>query len=216
MTGREHHLKIFVWMMVGLIEKREVALPVWVSDVRSRATQSASTVRPFSRWLRNSRIKPMAIWKVYVRAIWAHVGEGRLYVALDTTSLVERVLLGGSRCKFHVSQLRYRILGSGYDVVLTNDGHDVKNGTQPSVLVTQYMNASFYIEHMSVVSGSYKGLSFRGAIHNGTALSVEYEDDSKVFTESSLVSFKPCARLSHTHYGSGGNTRIRWLSASAT
>ncbi len=29
----------------------------------------------------------MAIWKVYVRAILAHVGEGRLYVALDTTSL---------------------------------------------------------------------------------------------------------------------------------
>jgi len=58
-----------------------------VPYVRSRATQSASTVRRFSRWLRNSRIKPMAIWKVYVRAILAHVGEGRLYVALDTTSL---------------------------------------------------------------------------------------------------------------------------------
>lgn len=83
----KRHLKTFIWMMVGLIQEMEVALSAWVPYVHSRATQSASTVRRFSRWLRNPRIEPMAIWKVYVRAILAHAGEGRLYLALDTTSL---------------------------------------------------------------------------------------------------------------------------------
>ena len=83
----KRHLKTFLWMIVGLIEEMEVALPAWAPYVRSRATQSASTVRRFSRWLRNPRIEPMAIWKGYVKAILAWVGEGRLYLALDTTLL---------------------------------------------------------------------------------------------------------------------------------
>jgi len=83
----KRHLKTFLWMIVGLIEEMEVTLPAWATYVRSRATQSASTVRRFSRWLRNPRIEPMAIWKVYVKAILACAGEGRLYVALDTSSL---------------------------------------------------------------------------------------------------------------------------------
>lgn len=83
----KRHLKTFIWMTIGLIQEMNVALPRWVPYVHSRATQSASTVRRFSRWLRNPRIEPMAIWKVYGKAIWAYVGEGRLYVALDTTSL---------------------------------------------------------------------------------------------------------------------------------
>ena len=32
----KRHLKTFVWMMVGLIEEVEVALPAWVPYVRSR------------------------------------------------------------------------------------------------------------------------------------------------------------------------------------
>ena len=83
----KRHLKTFIWMIVGLIEEMEVALPTWVPYVRSRATQSASTVRRFSRWLRNPRIEPMVTWEVYVKAILAQVGKGRLYIALDTPSL---------------------------------------------------------------------------------------------------------------------------------
>jgi len=81
------HLKTFVWMIVGLILEMEVALPRWTPYVRSRATQAASTLRRFSRWLHNPRIEPMVIWSVYARALLAHVGEGRLCLALDTTAL---------------------------------------------------------------------------------------------------------------------------------
>lgn len=86
----KRHLKTFIWMIVGLIREMEVALPAWVPYVHSRATQAASIVRRFSRWLRNPRIEPMAIWKAYVKGILAHVGEGALYIALDTTLLWNR------------------------------------------------------------------------------------------------------------------------------
>ncbi len=34
----KRHLKTFLWMIVGLIEEMEVALPAWAPYVRSRAT----------------------------------------------------------------------------------------------------------------------------------------------------------------------------------
>ena len=80
------HLKTFIWMVVGVIEEMKVHLPAWAPYVRSRATQAASTVRRFARWLHNPRIQVGPIWAAYMRHVlqdW----EGRVYLALDTTSL---------------------------------------------------------------------------------------------------------------------------------
>lgn len=80
------HLKTFIWMLVGLIQEKNVQLPTWAPYVISRAQQAASTVRRFVRWLNNPRIQVNAIWQPYIRQVlqdW----QGRLYLALDTTSL---------------------------------------------------------------------------------------------------------------------------------
>lgn len=55
------HLKTFIWMLVGLIQEMEMTLTKGTPYVRRRATQAASTLRRFSRWLHNPRIEPMRI-----------------------------------------------------------------------------------------------------------------------------------------------------------
>ena len=83
------HLKTFVWMVVGLISGETVHLPVWAIYVVGRARQAASSVRRFARWLNNPRIDVTAIWQAYVRHV-LQSWSGRLYIALDTTSLWNR------------------------------------------------------------------------------------------------------------------------------
>ncbi len=83
------HLKTFVWIVVGLISGETVHLPVWAIYVVGRARQAASSVRRFARWLNNPRINVTAIWQAYVRHV-LQSRQGRLYIALDTTSLWNR------------------------------------------------------------------------------------------------------------------------------
>ena len=71
--------------MLGLICSKTVSLGAWVPFVVSRAHYAQSTVRRFSRWLENNRIKPQPLYGPLIeQALSTWVGK-RLYVALDTS-----------------------------------------------------------------------------------------------------------------------------------
>jgi hypothetical protein len=81
------HRQTLAWMMLGLISSKTVSLGAWVPFVVSRARYAQSTVRRFSRWLHNNRIKPQPLYAPLIKqALSAWVGK-RLYVALDTSML---------------------------------------------------------------------------------------------------------------------------------
>ena len=81
------HQQTLAWMMLGLISSKTIRLGAWVPFVVSRARYAQSTVRRFSRWLHNNRIKPQPLYGPLIeQALSAWVGK-RLYVALDTSML---------------------------------------------------------------------------------------------------------------------------------
>jgi hypothetical protein len=55
--------------------------------VQSRAKYAQSTVRRFVRWLNNSRIKVHALYGPLIQQALAEWGDGKLYLALDTSML---------------------------------------------------------------------------------------------------------------------------------
>jgi len=81
------HRQTLAWMMLGLIGSKTVSLGAWVPCVVSRAHYAQSTVRRFSRWLENNRIKPQPLYGPLIeQALSTWVGK-RVYVALDTSML---------------------------------------------------------------------------------------------------------------------------------
>ena len=81
------HRQTLAWMMLGLISSKTVSLGAWMPFVVSRARYAQSTVRRFSRWLYNNRIKPQPLYGPLIeQALSTWVGK-RLYVALDTSML---------------------------------------------------------------------------------------------------------------------------------
>jgi Transposase DDE domain len=84
------HRQTLAWMMLGLICSKTVSLGAWVPFVVSRAHYAQSTVRRFSRWLENNRIKPQPLYGPLIeQALSTWVGK-RVYVALDTSMLWNR------------------------------------------------------------------------------------------------------------------------------
>ncbi len=81
------HRQTLAWMMVGLIGSKTVSLGAWVPFVVSRAQYAQSTVRRFSRWLNNNRIKSQPLYGPLIeKAVIGWVGK-RIYIALDTSML---------------------------------------------------------------------------------------------------------------------------------
>jgi Transposase DDE domain len=81
------HRQTLAWMMMGLIGSKTVSLGAWVPFVISRARYAQSTVRRFSRWLDNNRIKPQPLYGPLIeQALSGWVGK-RVYMALDTSML---------------------------------------------------------------------------------------------------------------------------------
>lgn len=83
------HLQTLIWMLVGLIQSQKINLPAWTPFVISRARFAQSTVRRFSRWLRNSRIEVYALWTPIIRMALRQWEQHTIYLALDTTILWE-------------------------------------------------------------------------------------------------------------------------------
>ena len=91
------HCKTLAGMMVGLICSKTVSLGAWAPFVVSRAQYAQSSVRRFSRWLDNHRIKPEPLYGPLIeKAMVGWVGK-RLYGALDTS------MLWNTYCLIHLS-----------------------------------------------------------------------------------------------------------------
>ena len=83
----KRHLQTLAWMLVGLIKSKTISLPEWVPFVDSRAKFAQSTVRRFSRWINNKRIKTHELYGPIIREALAEWGENTIYLALDTSRL---------------------------------------------------------------------------------------------------------------------------------
>jgi hypothetical protein len=81
------HRQTLAWMMVGLICSKTVSLGAWVPFVVSQAKYAQSTVRRFSRWLHNNRIKPQPLYAPLIKAALVGWVGKRVYIALDTSML---------------------------------------------------------------------------------------------------------------------------------
>ena len=65
--------------MLGLISSKTVSLGAWPPFVVSRAHYAQSTVRRFSRWLYNNRIKPQPLYRPLVEqalSTWVSLRHG--------------------------------------------------------------------------------------------------------------------------------------------
>ncbi len=91
------HLKTLGWMMVGLIQSGTISLDAWAPYVHSRATYAQSTVRRFSRWLNNERIRVHGLYGPLIQQALAEWGKHVLYLALDTS------MLWGKYCLVRIS-----------------------------------------------------------------------------------------------------------------
>jgi hypothetical protein len=81
------HRQTLAWMMLGLICSKTVSLGTWIPFVVSRAHYAQSTVRRFSRWLNNNRIKPQPLYGPLIeQGLRGWIGK-RIYIALDTSML---------------------------------------------------------------------------------------------------------------------------------
>ena len=91
----KRHLETFIWIVLGLIESGVINLTQWVPFVQSRANFAQSTVRRFSRFLTNRRIRVSHLYGALIKKALANWGENVLYVALDTSLLWNRFCFSG-------------------------------------------------------------------------------------------------------------------------
>ncbi len=83
----KRHFYTMAWMIVGLIESKTISLPEWTPFVDSRAAFAQSTVRRFSRWLHNKRIKTHELYGPIIQEALTEWGDNTIYLALDTSML---------------------------------------------------------------------------------------------------------------------------------
>ncbi len=86
----KRHLYTLTWMIVGLIESAAISLPEWAPFVDSRANFAQSTVRRFSRWLNNKRIKTHDLYGPIIQDALTEWDNNTIYLALDTSMLWEQ------------------------------------------------------------------------------------------------------------------------------
>jgi hypothetical protein len=84
------HGLVLAWMVVGLIEAGCVNLTQWLSSVETEAEYAQSTQRRFSRWMHNSRIHPMHLYRPLIKWALSKWSEPELYLAFDTSMLWNR------------------------------------------------------------------------------------------------------------------------------
>ena len=72
---------------MGFIESKVISLLKWALFVDSRATFAQSTVRQFSRWLNNKRIKVHEMYGPIIQEAMSEWKDHLIYLALDTSML---------------------------------------------------------------------------------------------------------------------------------
>ena len=83
------HVFTLAWIVVGLIKSEKVSLTAWIPHVESRAQYAQSTQRRFQRWFYNDRIHVSSLYGPLIQGALAEWGDHTLYLALDTSRLLE-------------------------------------------------------------------------------------------------------------------------------
>lgn len=82
----------FAWAIVGVLLEKNVHLSKW-SMHRTGEAQAASKQRQFVRWLKNGKIVPSEIYKRLAQMAFAGWGGHKIYLALDSSSLWDELVL---------------------------------------------------------------------------------------------------------------------------
>lgn len=85
-------LVTFVWAIVGLLMEECVHLSQW-SVHRPGEVDADSKQRQLRRWLENTKINEIAIYKKLAQTALAEWGGEKVYVGLDTSSLWDRFVI---------------------------------------------------------------------------------------------------------------------------
>lgn len=91
------HLKALAAMVSALLHTQQLSLSAWEPYVRSRAQKAQSYERRWQRWLLNPRVCIRAIYLPLVLLALKSWQSHRLYLALDTTVVWNRL------CMIHLS-----------------------------------------------------------------------------------------------------------------
>jgi hypothetical protein len=82
-------LNVFVWSIIGLLMSHQVHLSQWLL-YRTGSAKAASKQRQLSRWLHNSKIDPLTIYRPLIQKILLEFADQTLYLALDSSRLWNR------------------------------------------------------------------------------------------------------------------------------
>ena len=87
------HLQALSWMVSALVCSQKLNLTAWEPYVHEGCSKSPELPAPWKgRFLNNSRICVRRLYLPLVMAALSQWGKARLYVALDTSLLVEPIL----------------------------------------------------------------------------------------------------------------------------
>jgi hypothetical protein len=86
------NLDTLAWAMMGVLLQKTISLPAWVSSLPDKVN-AATREQRFRRWLNNSRIKVRQFYQPFITQALADWPGHTLYVALDTTSVANRLVI---------------------------------------------------------------------------------------------------------------------------
>ena len=89
----KRHLMTLSWMVMAVLLSQSLHLTEWEPYVMSRATKAQSYQKRWGRFLKNQRIEVEKIYIPLVMAAISKWSQERIYIALDTTMLLNRLYL---------------------------------------------------------------------------------------------------------------------------
>lgn len=85
-------LKVFAWLLTGLLLEKSISLPLLATVIVSRA-KAASRVRRLRRFLANPHVVVRDYYDWLIRMALAGWSKATIYVAIDTTDLANRLVI---------------------------------------------------------------------------------------------------------------------------
>ena len=85
-------LDTWAWAITGLLLQKTISLPAWISHLPDEADAFGREQR-FRRWLNNRAVKVRPFYQPFITQALADWSGHTLYVGLDTTSMVNRLVI---------------------------------------------------------------------------------------------------------------------------
>jgi hypothetical protein len=85
-------LKVFAWLLTGLLMEKSISLPL-LATVMVSAAKAASRVRRLRRFLANERVQVRRYYDGLIRRALVAWSKQTIYVAIDTTSVANRLVI---------------------------------------------------------------------------------------------------------------------------